>query len=28
VFSLDTLLQWAERDERDEPDRVIAAPED
>jgi DNA ligase D len=24
VFSLDTLLSWAERDERDEPDRVAA----
>jgi len=24
VFSLDTLLSWAERDERDEPDRVTA----
>jgi DNA primase len=23
VFSLDTLLTWAERDEHDEPDRVI-----
>ena len=22
VFSLDTLLEWAERDERDEPDQV------